>query len=239
MRALPGEDAVDRDLVDAAVRRINGAFDASSLRAVTEVGRFVLDTFFGGDVRRFRARGRRHRSFAALSDHRHLLPSRVALWRAVSVCDQVRSLPSEVATALPYTHHTLLLSLQDPAQKLSLATAAIEGRWTRRRLEAEVRAKTEGVKRSRGGRPRLLPIVRTANRLEALMEAQGALDGVDLLPALADDERRRVARILERTIARLSEIVCVGSDNGRGFTGETPASSRESDTDGTSGRLAR
>lgn len=206
MSVLPGEDVVDRQLVEGAVRRINRAFDAHSLHAMTDVGRFVLDTFFAGDMERFRHRGRRHRSFDALADHRHLLPSRVALWRAVSVCDQLRHLPPELADGLPFTHHTLLLAVHDPAQKLALARTAIAERWSRRRLEAEVRALTDETKRSRGGRPRLLPVVRTLNRMERLALGPAAFEGADRLPTLPSAERRRLASIVELATARLAEV---------------------------------
>ncbi len=114
------------------------------------MGRYVLDTFFDGDVEAFERGHRSHPAFSRIADHPRLLVGAQRLYRATRVAAQVAQLPHEVARSLSYSHHLALLGVRDPELKLVLARQAVEERYTRDRL-AQVAA---SLWRSHGARAR-------------------------------------------------------------------------------------
>jgi len=189
--ALPGEVQPDAALVDTAVEQINRLYIAKGLETAQVIGEYVLETFFGGDPSAFRDREGGHASFRALASRDDLHVSHVWLWRAVSVVEQLRQLPAEVGSNLPFTHHTLLLPIKSERAKLRLAKRAAEKGWTKRKLDAEVRKVRDKEKQNpNAGRPRLPRFVKTLNKLGRLLadpaEAFGDLDAIESMePAQA------------------------------------------------------
>jgi YD repeat-containing protein len=185
---LPGEHEVDEALVAAAAAHLNRTITGRSLELACEIGKYVLEVFFAGDLARFRERGRKHRSFQALAEHGGLQYSAIWLWRAVGIHEQLSLLPPDVASALPYTHHTLLLSLERPDEKVEVGQRAVSGGWTRNQLQAEVTRRRASGRR---GRPPIPPLVKALHRIETLLPVavrrdhpQAALPGRRDLPAL-------------------------------------------------------
>lgn len=163
---LPGGDALDADFLASAVREINRLHAAKGLETARAVGSFVLETFFGNDTENFRAHGKKHVTFRELGEREDLQVSYSFIWNAVSVVDQLRLLPADIASVLPLSHHKLLLPVKDPEKKVKLATEAVEKGLGKRELEAKVkkvRAKeTVGEKRGRKPDPELLKALRHA-----------------------------------------------------------------------------
>ena len=84
----------------------------------------MLAKFFGGDLDYAQKSHSKHLSFAALADHSELNVGKSTLWYAVAMLGQLRQLPKDIAGALPFSHHKLLLTVKDPEQKLELAKEA-------------------------------------------------------------------------------------------------------------------
>ena len=161
---LPGGDALDADALTIAVREINRLHAAKGLETARAIGSFVLETFFDNDTANFRANGKKHVTFRELGEREDLQVSYSFIWNAVSVVDQLRLLPENIASVLPLSHHKLLLPVKDPEKKLKLATEAVEKGLGKRELEQKVkkvRAKeTVGEKRGRKADPELLKTLR-------------------------------------------------------------------------------
>ncbi len=204
---LRGEAVVDEALVDEAVQHINRVYTGRALELAREVGGYVLATFFGGDPATFRERGSDHASFKELSEREDLQFSKVWLWRAVSVYEQLAVLPEDVAEALPYTHHTVLLPVKDEEKKVELAEAAVEEGWTKDQLQEEVSKVRDQEKVSKGGRKALLPFVKTLNKLERMLEDEAAFaGGLEQVDQLTEGEVERLQRTIDGLQERLASI---------------------------------
>lgn len=164
--ALPGAETVDDDALTAAVREINRLHAAKGLETARAIGSFVLETFFDNDTENFRSHGKKHVTFRELGEREDLQVSYSFIWNAVSVVDQLRLLPENIASVLPLSHHKLLLPVKDPEKKVKLATEAVEKGLGKRELEQKVkkvRAKElVGEKRGRKPDPELLKLLRKA-----------------------------------------------------------------------------
>ena len=135
---LPGETAVRRELIDSAVHEINRLYVTKGLEAARGIGDYVLRTFFDGKTQNFRKRGRKHVSFRKLAEREDLRVSHMFIWNCVAFVDQLKMLPSDLANALPVTHHTLLLPVHDEKMKVTLARKAVRENLSKRELAVEV-----------------------------------------------------------------------------------------------------
>ncbi len=206
-KPLPGEAKVDKALVNDAVERINRLYTGRALEMAREIGGYVLETFFDGDASNFRERGSEHASFKELSERDDLQFSKIWLWRAVSLYDQLKLLPKDIAEALPYIHHTVLLGLHDEDRKVALATTAVEKNWTKDKLQEEVSKIREKEKKSKGGRKALLPFVKTVNKLEKFLASEDEFfAGLDDVEQLDDDEAKRIEKTVSRMRRKLDQI---------------------------------
>ena len=163
--ALPGERVLRGDLIDQAVREINRIYVLKGLEAAKGIGEYLLRTFFHDDPEEFRTKGRKHLSFRRLAERPDLRVSYMHLWRCVSVLDQLKALPAELADALPVTHHVLLLPVHDERLKVLLARKAVRQNLSKHDLRAEIRRLRPLVAAANGtgtprGRPPVPPVVR-------------------------------------------------------------------------------
>jgi hypothetical protein len=144
--------AVDEKLVRQAVLDINAIHSAKGLETARAMGEYVLSKFFGGDLDYAQKSHTKHLSFAALADHSELNVGKSTLWYAVAMLGQLRQLPKDIAGALPFSHHKLLLSVKDPEQKLELAKEAVATGISKRKLEDRVRG-VRGERWTGAGKP--------------------------------------------------------------------------------------
>lgn len=167
--SLLGGDALDSGVLADAVREINRMYAAKGLETARVIGSFVLKTFFDNDTENFRKHGKKHATFRQLAEREDLHVSYSFIWNAVSVVDQLRLLPENIAEALPLSHHKLLLPVKDADKKLKLANEAVEKGLGKRELEQKVkkiRAKeTVGEKRGRKVEPELLKALRKTTKV--------------------------------------------------------------------------
>ena len=139
---LPGATTLDTALIEHAVAELGAIYNRGALKTAEAMGRFVLDTFFAGDVAAFTSRRRRHLSFVELTRRPDLPCKPLLLYRAVRLVEQQQQLPDVLTDQLGYSQQLALLPVRDPAEKLRLAEQAVAGDWTVRQLTAEVREAT-------------------------------------------------------------------------------------------------
>ena len=203
---LPGLAAVDEELVESAVARVNRIYVVKGLETYLEIGRCVLDTFFGGDPANFRDRARDHVSFREMANRSELIPSHSHIYNAVAVVAQFPSLPADVREHLSASHHKALLPVKDVEAKGRLARRAVEETLSVAVLRAEVQSlPTEKKVKSRTGRPPLPGFVKGINKL---VKAADALDAI----ALGETDLDRYSpadarRLLEELEARAEALV--------------------------------
>lgn len=209
---LPGEQALDEHLLDQAVHQINAAWAIKGIETAREIGEYVLSTFFDGDPTAFHERGKGHTSFRALSEREDLYVSHSWIWRAVSVTEQLRLLPEDISTALPFTHHTLLIPVKDQKTKVKLAKSAAQQGWSKRKLEAEV--KKVRPKRAQGpkvGRPPLPRFQKSIHKIEKLLkepeESFGDIDQIDALDHAAAQKLYQAVTGMKRQCEALEKAL--------------------------------
>ena len=155
---LPGEAVIDDALLEHVVRRVNEIQRNKVMETAREIGEYLLETFFGGDLEQFRAKGKKHASLRALAARDDLAVSASALWYSIAELDQLRLLPAEIGSALPMSHHRLLLPVKDETLKTGLAKDAVEHHLTKRDLEARIKSMNYDAEPTDGpgpGRPAL------------------------------------------------------------------------------------
>jgi len=189
---------------DGVVARINGVLRRRGLQTARELGQIVIDAFFGGDFRNFRAASGKNIDFQRLCDREDLHVSYHQLWTAVSVAAQLDELPADVAEALSVSHHRALLAVSDPDSKYRLATSAAQEGWTRRELVAAVAAWRAEQPRTGAGRPPLPGFVRAVRMaVRTSQQVRGAEPAPDDVRAWGLKRTEEVLRELEAEMAEL------------------------------------
>ena len=209
---LEGEAKVDKRLVTRAVAEINRRHAAGGTATALSIGEFILETFFGDDPAAFKERGKEHLSFRLLAERLEIQEefkiSHVKLWNMVTLVGQYRMLPEATASALSLSHHRLLFPLQDKKKK-SLATKAVQGNWTRSKLEDEIRKNRakEGKAGSSPGRPPLQAFVRGLSRLgKAIDMAEAEAITPEVFATYSPKKAKEALAGLKDDIERLREL---------------------------------
>lgn len=153
--------------VDGVVRELAALVREATIDLSLRAGKLVVDRFFGGSVAHWRQA--EHPSFRALSRHPQLPMSASALRRCVGLFELTQRLGSLAQfERLGPCHFRAVLGLGSDNQRELLALANRDG-WTVAHLElraAELRSKVQ----SRGGRPRLPPLIKLMRRLGPLTD---------------------------------------------------------------------
>jgi hypothetical protein len=201
---LPGEAAVDEALVAQGVQDINAIYRANGLATARAVGEYVVAKFFGGDLDYAKKKHGKHVSFTALGKHADLAIGRTTLWYWVSVLGQLRQLPDDIAGSLSMSHHTLLLTVKDPAKKLALAKEAVTTGVGKRKFEVRVRQVRDEREPSTGNSPGRPPLPAWAKGIGSIKHAIEAAmaEGVT-----ADDVVVQGPRKIRDRMAEVNEAI--------------------------------
>jgi|GEM_PF-2828442 len=202
---LPGAGEVNPLLVDRVVARLNQAHDRHGMALFLDLGRIVVDMLFEGDARAFETRAAAHRSFAAVLVDAGLRPTPDAVKQGGRLVHLMAHLPAEVSRALKFTHHRMLLAVDDTATRVELAERAAAEGWTTRVLQDEVARLALARSKPRRGRRSLPPRVRGLRSISRTLDAAlGApLDAATLRPEHVPEVVERI----EDAIARLQELL--------------------------------
>ena len=203
---LSGECEVDEELLEEAVTSINRIYVAKGLETARALGKYLVETFFGGDIELFRGRGRAHATFRALATRTDLHVAHNTLWYSVAVLAQLRELPEAVAGALPLSHHKLLLPITDASTKVQLASEAVEQGLSSRAF-AELVMRTRRSPAEQRSSRRAPQVARTVRQIGHAIDRAFArkIDGEELrFSGLA--RVRSIADEIDVQIQRLTEL---------------------------------
>ena len=179
---LVGQDEEDEDLIDEVVIKAKELYVHKVLDFHRELGQLLLDSFYGGSIAAFKARGRSHASCRRVAEllHDEVGLSASSVWYSIALIEQFELLDEEVASALPMSHHRLLLTVKDEAKRRRLAQQANEKGWSKRELERRVRRKRKSDGR---GRPPLPRFQKSLNAIRKLLQDDsdgfGELDQIE------------------------------------------------------------
>lgn len=203
---LPGAARPDRRLIDHAVTHINRIYTARGMQMARELGEFVVQEFFGGDLGAAMERAGGHASWRGLASREDLLVSHSHLWSCVQVLGQLRRLPDAVGTALSVSHHRRLLVVKDEQTMARLAEEAVREGLSVKELEERVQAQRAREQRGeRRGRKPLPGFVKAIHALRRVDLADGALTD-EAVRALPPDESEALVETLSERIASLQAM---------------------------------
>lgn len=196
---LPGAATLETALIDEAVAHLNTVYTQRAMDTAVEIGTYIVDTFFGGDLHAFRTRERGHLSFNELAKHPSLQLDSVFLWRSVRILEQLEQLPSEHTARLSFSHQTELLPVRELKTKRRLARHAVQHGWTVRQLRAKVRTVRDKEIGNRTGRP---PLPAFHKGLKKLLKAVDEAVSEPVDPAVFE---RYPAEQVEELLASVDE----------------------------------
>lgn len=156
--------------LDAAVAHLNALAAGDALDTALATGRYLVDTFFDGDVCAFeRPRAPGRISLRQLAGRSDLEASHCTLCRDIGILGQSLLLPRAGYPNLKLSHHCALLAVRDVASKLALARCSEANDWSSRQLAEEIgRAKAEASGPPRRGRPSVPKFVKAARQVAAM-----------------------------------------------------------------------
>jgi len=178
---------------------------AAGLCFAVNVGRLVLERFFGGDMALLRSHGKKSVSLGRLAEHPALPMNKCALFRAIAIFEVVDRMGG-VATwkHLCASHVRAVLPLAPVKQRKLLKTAEAKG-WTVRTLEEKV-AKLPRTQRP-GGRPQLPAFVKTIRGLRKYQDAPEVhFEGINGGSDLSRTEARELYQIVSGLRAQLEKV---------------------------------
>lgn len=192
---------VDSGVIDDVVHELRHLAHRAALDLALEVGRVIVDRFYGGRTDVWRQRGKRCASFRKLAARPDLPMSASGVYRAVAIYEVWQRIGG-IATwkHVGACHLRAVLSLP-PADQDTVLLRAEAQRLSVRELEDTV-AELRSVRADRRGRPRQSPVVRTMRSLERSIQGLelslenadfAALDGRTL-----DDVRLRLGHLRSR-----------------------------------------
>jgi len=204
--ALPGQEAVNQDLIDEAVIKINRWTTNLGLELTLRIGDYLLDKFFGGDPGNLGRVARGHVSFRALADREDLDASYATLWYSTQIARQYDQLPAVEADRLSIAHHKLLLPVKDEALKSRLARQAVEENLSKRQFAEVVRAEL-GTRsgQTRGGRPPLPGVMKALRAFQRALPA--APIDEEAYSSLSVDKKKEVLSQARERLQELTRLV--------------------------------
>ena len=159
---LPGEKAVDDNLIREVVNELNEAYHQGSVSTMQTVGRILLAKMFADDMAEFATRADKHKSFKALAKSKDLKFSSSHLWYAVALQS-----PEKIFGA---AHGQISASIQrrlvhvpEESKRLELAQRAANENLAVRAVEQLI--KETRTKKDDRGRPELPEAVKRFNKI--------------------------------------------------------------------------
>jgi hypothetical protein len=189
--------------VRCAVERLGSVQRGASLGLALDVGRIVVDTLYGGDLSRWRARQRKDNALRSLSRRADLPLSTSTLYRALALYELSQREGTAGLHQLGVSHLRAVLGLPPSSQSALLAAAARE-RWTVARLEREA-SEQRSPARARGGRKPIAPYIKSIRRIVQLTSPE-ALEGLERCGELDATQLDELARQIGRARARLARL---------------------------------
>jgi hypothetical protein len=208
-----GCDEVDVQLVEDAVRHIRTVVASTVYKGAVDVGEFVLERFFGGDVDRVTSRStRKSASFRSLAERcgtQELPISKTWLHSAVGVALMRRALPEGAAfRLLPPSHQAILLAAREPVEIEKLAQRALAGKLSARELRRTVHVETpRRTRRASRSRHESAPVVEAMQAALALLERRQSWFTMACIEELSEESAAHALQVAKKVIAKLADVV--------------------------------
>lgn len=200
-------DEVDDSLVEDAVRHIRMVVIRTVQSGTVEIGNYLLDRFFDGDVESVMSRSpRKSASFRSLAKRcgtQDLPISKSWLHNAVGIAVMQRALPTDAKfRLLSVTHQTVLLPLRQPNAVETVARRALDEGLSTRELRDAVR---EECRKSRlNSSPSIVETVRAIRRHLRQGRSCFSLAHID---ALSEENAARALEDVQKAVEELTELM--------------------------------
>ncbi len=138
-----GETSPVDKVVEEAVVWINNKSKTTIEKGSVEIGEYVLNEIFKGDIQQALSRNpRKQQSFSKICEHEdlHVDPRDLALWVRVAALDRLFDEKKLKLPGLTFSHKRELVKLSEQDDILILAQDAQMGGWSVRELRIEVQA---------------------------------------------------------------------------------------------------
>ena len=195
--------AVRQPDIDALLCELRELYVGTGVRLAIEMGRRIVERIFGGDIARWRSRGRKDVSFRKLEKHPNLPFHASTLWRAVAiyVLSKRRNDLGTIRYLTP-SHLNEIVGLSEAEQDRYLEKVQSE-RWSTRRLRQEITA-TRGRNHRRPHDPPAFS--KWVNRIGADVIGRGMPSDIDAIERMGLSESRELLETTRKVLQQL-EIV--------------------------------
>lgn len=214
-KAEEQEEVVDEKLIEDSVVWIRETIAKTLYKGAMEVGGYIFDKFFDGDVEKVRQRDpKKNASFSKLVERcgtQDLPISKTWLYNAVSIVIIDRQLPKSAVAyrQLPFSHQEALVRLRDPEKVEKIAEVAYkQGLSVRdlREVVSEEIAKEEKDPRGRKPKPVIIKTLSRSVKLFTLESGRRSFRKADI-DELSDSERRTALKNAKDLITSLTSLV--------------------------------
>jgi hypothetical protein len=192
--------------IDQVVRELREVYCVSGLRLAVSVGKLVLDRIYGGDIDRWRSRGRKDTSFRTLARHPDLPFSAATLSRSVGI--YLVSLRRPDLLALPNlgpSHVRELLGLESNVQDRLLDQANERG-WSVEQVRERVsHLQPNDLNRLVNKRPPP-SFVRYLRRLRRAVDGRALLETVEHLDQLDSEQAEELLATVRRLCSQAETV---------------------------------
>lgn len=195
---------------DAIIEVVDGIREAQKKHGfalVQEVGRLIVEKFYGGDVSVLRDRSKTDGSLRQLAEHPDLPMSASSLYRAVAMHELIERHGGVAGWKhLGPSHVRAVLPLEEKVQKRILRYAENHS-WTVDRIEEAVRKARDGEERHGGGRPPLPKFQKSINALRKYADnADDLFSELDKLDGIDEKKAREMYTTVCGLRAKLEEL---------------------------------
>lgn len=213
--ALPASAvAEDTKLVDKAAKHIRDILGRTVTRGLEDVGLYLLDTFYDGNIELYRStRPSKHASLRLLEQRCETLDlpvSRTFLANAIGVAVMTRQLPKNASfLRLPPGHRLELLPMREPEKVEEIASKAVDGKLTVANLRDLVRKERSKGKTAATGRkptPKLLSVLSSCARLLRNQKTGRLVFRKADVTELTPEQVEEVKEMRETIVKRMEEV---------------------------------
>ncbi|MBI4438160.1 hypothetical protein HY631_04380 [Candidatus Uhrbacteria bacterium] len=204
---LPGERNLAPERLDHLAKRIRELCAGAGLSNARPLGEFLVEELFDGDEEAFYANPSGHAAFRELAKRPDVPVSGPHLAASVAVLRQLRELPADLAEALSFEHHRVLLTVRDLEKKIALARIACEEGLKCRAFRLRVRDAREPRRGMVPGRPPTPALLRIVHDIETLASkyAELARGEEAAAKALGAEGVKVLARRVDKVITTLDD----------------------------------
>ncbi|WP_437677693.1 hypothetical protein [Sorangium sp. So ce131] len=156
---------VSDEVIDQVVRELNELHSKAALEEALQMGKIIVDRFYGGDLTEWRAHRSKETSFRRLAARvdLDLRVSATRLYRSVALYELSCRLEIGAESKLTTTHLRLVIGLPTEVQ-MALLEDVKRSQWSTERLERET-TRLRAALEKRRGRPPAPPLVKAVRKL--------------------------------------------------------------------------